>query len=177
MDIMIREAVEDDYEELMELFAAGTDIHHAGEPGIIAPSSERVMPKEYISRVISGLNSGLLVAERVEADGTGGGVVGFVQLMLHSMEDQQGIVLRHYALLTDIEVGEEYRGHGIGHKLMAAAEAWAVEHGASQVELTVWEFNVRARALYEELGYRVIYRQMLKVLSPESLGQGDRVIP
>lgn len=46
------------------------------------------------------------------------------------------------------------RGRGVGTALLAAAEAWARDHGVSKIELHVFPHNVPAIALYESLGYR-----------------------
>jgi len=59
-------------------------------------------------------------------------------------------------------VAEGWRSQGIGHALMQQAETWAKERGITEVELSVWEFNQRALALYEKLGYRTKRRYMSK---------------
>jgi ribosomal protein S18 acetylase RimI-like enzyme len=43
---------------------------------------------------------------------------------------------------------------------MERAHLWAAAQGASEVELTVYEFNEPARAFYENLGYETRSRQM-----------------
>jgi RimJ/RimL family protein N-acetyltransferase len=48
-----------------------------------------------------------------------------------------------------------YRGRGIGNMLMRAALARAKEFGLTRVELTVREDNLRAKALYEKVGFKV----------------------
>jgi RimJ/RimL family protein N-acetyltransferase len=46
-----------------------------------------------------------------------------------------------------------YRGQGIGARLMETAIALAWQRGLSRIELTVREDNLRAKALYERLGF------------------------
>jgi ribosomal protein S18 acetylase RimI-like enzyme len=41
----------------------------------------------------------------------------------------------------------------VGRALMAKAEDWAREHGYGWLTLSVFGQNVRARELYERLGY------------------------
>ena len=159
-EITIRRATGDDYEALKELFAHGANMHHAAEPGIIGPSSERPISRDFIERFAQGRDTTLLVAE-LAGDRT---VVGFAQLVVEDTGERPGLMPRRYVLILDIEVAEAYRGQGIGHKLLAASEEWARTKGATQMELSVWDFNDRARALYESLGYRTTYRQMLKEL-------------
>jgi diamine N-acetyltransferase len=159
-EIIIRQATGDDYETLSELFAHGADMHHAAEPGIIGPSSDRPISRELIERFAQGRDTTLLVAELADEQT----VVGFAQLVVEDTGERPGLMRRRYVLVIDVEVLEAHRGQGIGHKLMAASEEWARARGATQMELSVWDFNDRARALYESLGYRTTYRQMLKEL-------------
>ncbi len=48
--------------------------------------------------------------------------------------------------------------------LMAEAHNWANARGATEIELTVWDFNSAATALYESLGYRTTRRIMRRRL-------------
>ena len=169
-DITIRPATEADYEELKELFAQGADIHHAGEPGIIGGSSERPVTSRWFSRLLRNPANGVLVAELPDAQPGGWRIAGFTHLVFQDVTGIPGLVPRRYVLVVDIEVRPSAQGRGIGHRLMSATEAWATSRGATQIELSVWEFNSRARALYEELGYRTIYRQLLKEISPPTTG-------
>jgi GNAT superfamily N-acetyltransferase len=52
-------------------------------------------------------------------------------------------------------VAPEARGAGVGRALLEAAEAWAVEHGASECELMVTDRAPAARRLYERAGFLV----------------------
>src|SRR3546814_17417461 len=46
-------------------------------------------------------------------------------------------------------------GCGIGSRLVAALEAWARDRGKTRLSLRVMGHNLRARGLYERLGFRV----------------------
>jgi ribosomal protein S18 acetylase RimI-like enzyme len=48
--------------------------------------------------------------------------------------------------------------------LMNTMEAWAVEEGATAIQLIVYEFNEAAIALYERLGYQTLSRRLSKEL-------------
>lgn len=69
----------------------------------------------------------------------------------------------------------EYRGQGIGHKLMALAEQLARESGAEAVSLIVAEENASAMALYRKLAYQVIERRKI-VQYPGCRHSGDWVL-
>lgn len=50
-------------------------------------------------------------------------------------------------------VADGHRGHGVGHALMEAGIEWARAAGAHKVDLDLWPWNHRARALYERFGF------------------------
>ncbi|BCJ94028.1 N-acetyltransferase [Anaerocolumna cellulosilytica] len=50
----------------------------------------------------------------------------------------------------------ESRGYGIGSKLIAHVEAYAIQHGFQRISLTVKKDNEKARKLYEKLGYQIV---------------------
>ena len=53
----------------------------------------------------------------------------------------------------------EYRGSGIGSKVMAIADEQAKEKSLSKLNLVVFEQNKGARSLYERLGYKEVARE------------------
>jgi ribosomal protein S18 acetylase RimI-like enzyme len=53
-----------------------------------------------------------------------------------------------------LQVSEDQRGQGIGTALMELAEAIARDRGVPSIGVAVADENVRARQLYERLGYR-----------------------
>jgi len=82
----------------------------------------------------------------------------------------------HVHTATDFFTGEEHghvsdvvtapgeEGRGVGRALMAAGEEWSRARGHRLLTLNVFEENVRARALYERLGYAADTTKMIKVI-------------
>ena len=58
-----------------------------------------------------------------------------------------------YLELTCIHVSEEYRGRGIGRKLMDNAKRWAREAGAERLYISAHS-AVESQAFYDAMGYR-----------------------
>ena len=56
--------------------------------------------------------------------------------------------------IHDLAVLPGLRGRGIGHALLAAAEAAAISSGCCKLTLEVQEDNSPARGLYERFGFR-----------------------
>ncbi|MHB9287121.1 ribosomal protein S18-alanine N-acetyltransferase [Halobacteriales archaeon Cl-PHB] len=75
------------------------------------------------------------------------GVVGYV---VADTVPNHGRPLGH---VKDIAVHEEYRGEGIGRRLLRRALAVLEARGVASVKLEVRETNEPARALYEDVGF------------------------
>lgn len=60
-----------------------------------------------------------------------------------------------YIYLDDFSVSEQYRGRGIGTRLIREAEAYAKELGIGRIVFHVEKRNGSAFRLYERLGYTV----------------------
>jgi ribosomal protein S18 acetylase RimI-like enzyme len=58
--------------------------------------------------------------------------------------------------IETLAVAAEVRGQGIGTRLLTEAERYAREHGYAVLSLDVVDTNLRARQLYERLGFREI---------------------
>ncbi|MBQ2061931.1 MAG: GNAT family N-acetyltransferase [Oscillospiraceae bacterium] len=60
-----------------------------------------------------------------------------------------------YIYLDDFSVSEQYRGRGIGTRLIREAEAYAKELGIRHIVFHIEKRNRSAFRLYERLGYTV----------------------
>lgn len=58
------------------------------------------------------------------------------------------------ALVEDVTVLPTYQGKGIGKQLLAAISAWAVNQGASRVQLLADRNNTPALAFYQKIGFQ-----------------------
>lgn len=66
-----------------------------------------------------------------------------------------GLSVRLRGGLADLgmQVDSAWRGQGVGSALMEACIAWAVEHGAHKITLSLWPHNKAALALYRKYGF------------------------
>ena len=76
-------------------------------------------------------------------------LVGFVQLYPAFSSVRMGAIW----ILNDLYVQRDWRGQGVGHRLMEEARILAVQNGCIALELATEKTNTRARRLYEKLGY------------------------
>ena len=89
----------------------------------------------------------------------GGRTVGFGVTAKTFSREAGGKVL----WLEELYILEECRGRGLGREYFSFIENYAREHGFARIRLEVEPENVRARSLYERLGYRPLgYLQMTK---------------
>ena len=71
------------------------------------------------------------------------------------------------AHLEVLAVAQEVEGRGVGKALVTAAESKARELGAETMTLHVFGVNVRARGMYERLGYDGELLRYIKELRPK----------
>jgi ribosomal protein S18 acetylase RimI-like enzyme len=154
VNIVIRVAIAQDYDDLCALFDEGDELHRDNLPQRFHEPTGPVRDKEYILGLIANENVGLFAAE------TEGQLVGFAHVVIRDSPPISIFVPRRYAYVENLVVKEGFRRAGIGRALMSEAHDWAIARGASSVELNVYEFNVPAIAFYQELGYQTISRQM-----------------
>ena len=82
-------------------------------------------------------------------------VVGWVHVCIPA-----DLVKTDVADIWGLVVSSAHRGCGIGRTLMAAAEAWAIEHECRQVRLRSGSHRHEAHAFYQRLGYAVEKSQL-----------------
>lgn len=68
------------------------------------------------------------------------------------------------AYISDIAVDSAFEGQGVGRILLDKAEAWAREQGCSLLTLYVFSNNLRARRVYEKLGFNEEVTKYVKPL-------------
>jgi len=158
MGVVIREARITALGALVRLLHESDEFHHQGAPTHIRTSDEPLRAEAYVRHLLNEDNGTIMVAEE------DGGVVGLVHLAFYAQRREPTTAARSYADIGDIVVTDARRRSGVGRLLMDAAGAWARERGALDIELSVWEFNEGARALYESLGYHTARRTMSKQL-------------
>jgi GNAT superfamily N-acetyltransferase len=100
------------------------------------------------------------------AEDKAGRVFGFAYLETH----QDYFTGRFHAHVSILVVAGTAEGRGVGQALLAAAEAWDRERGDPFITLNVFAQNVRARALYERLGYGAETLRYVKPLDSADAG-------
>jgi GNAT superfamily N-acetyltransferase len=94
-------------------------------------------------------------------------VVGFA-LFFHNFSTFLG---RPGLYLEDLFVKPEWRGRGIGQRLLVYLAALAVDRGCGRMEWTVLDWNEPALRFYERMGARVMKEWKLCRLTGDSLAR------
>lgn len=92
----------------------------------------------------------LIVAGDVYVARVGGRVVGFVSVHVETGAYDQDATR---GVVDNVYVRPEFRGRGVGLRLLDAAETALVEDGASVLAISALADNDGARRLYESRGY------------------------
>ena len=156
--MIVRGAAPYDYEALCVVIREIDDYHQVALPHFFRRNPGEARPLSWLMDILANPEMTLLVAEK------DGELIGFLWGMLRAAPDTPFHMPRRWLLVDMLGVSEAYRGQGVGRALMEQAEAWAKAQGVSEVELSVWEFNQGAQAMYEKLGYTTTVRRMWKSL-------------
>jgi GNAT superfamily N-acetyltransferase len=121
-----------------------------GYPSSAAQIQER-MAQQYIAAT-----DAVFVAEMA------GKVVGLLTFHCTPLIHADGFLGR----ITSMVVATDYRRHGVGKRLIDAAEEFAWSHGCERIEVTSGDHRADAHAFYESVGFRVDCRRFLKSRTP-----------
>lgn len=142
--IVIRPAVIEDIESLIclleTLFSVEEDF-----------AIDRTRQRRGLEMMLNNGRGRVIVAETSPtAEAADGTVVGMCsgQLTISTAEGGPAV------LIEDVVVLEDWRGQGIGERLMAGITAWARENEAARLQLLADRDNVPALDFYKYLGWQ-----------------------
>ena len=147
MNIIIREAMNDDKQQIAEVFAFENRLHSELQPEIFAtvePSD--ILGESWFEDVLTSESSSIFVAE---AEGLIVGLIYYSIILMDNPIYQINGLIR----VQEMVVVEEYKGRGVGRSLMDHVEQVARKSGIYHITLQVWENNVKAIRFYEQLGF------------------------
>ncbi|WP_223069263.1 GNAT family N-acetyltransferase [Paenibacillus caui] len=113
---------------------------------LLEPGERTTTLKQQEERIASILASRASMIFVAEAEGN---IVGYLGAF-----DSDENRIRH-SLYIVVGILQQYGGRGIGTRLFAELDGWAVEHDIHRLELTVMAHNERAVALYKKAGFEI----------------------
>ena len=156
--VQIRGARDDDFEAMAAVLAAASEVDGA----------DTILSAEQLRVGIGGF-PGLALDEQVHVAMAANRLIGYAFGVIDGQDGPDGRTLWH-----DGRVLPDWRGHGIGRRLLAAAQASARRHGdrrfgtapgGSHFRTSVPEHSATARRLLEHDGYAVV-RYMVAMVRP-----------
>ena len=154
MNINIRDAIEQDYEPLIDLFDLVDTLHRDNLPTIFQKPSGPARDQDFFQSLLIDQETALFIAE-IENE-----ITGFILAISRETPPIPVFIPARLVLVTDIAVKKEFRRRGIGRLLVNKVHKWAETRGASAVELTVYAFNQTALDFYKTIGYETINLRM-----------------
>lgn len=122
-------------------------MHAAAHPDVFKPGSAGTFAPDVIRERMATPGHEFLVALSEER------VVGYAYLIATREPESPWRYASSVLTIDQMAVTESLRGRGAGTALLDAARARAVAVGATEMRLSVWAFNERARTLYERYGF------------------------
>ena len=158
--IAIRRATEPDINALIKLYEEFHLFHVEGVPDRLrtpesATPEEDAELKETLSKILQREDATIFVAL------LGNLVVGLAEVYLREDESHPLLVPHLHGHLQSLIVSASVRKRGLRKLLMEAAQQWAKDKGATEMQLDYWEFEAGPLHFYEHLGYRTLKRQMV----------------
>lgn len=147
----IRAATVEDVQALTDVYLSSARHHAALDPGLYHVP-DRAAVASHLIEALSAEEPERALRLVAEVDGI---VAGSADVAIRS-PGPESMLRPERAAAVGVAVLDDWRGQGIGSRLMEAAEGWAREHGASLVLLDASVANLEARRFYEERhGYRL----------------------
>jgi len=141
--VTIRKATEKDIPAVVELWEEHQEYHVECDAYFERSKDAKSGFREYLEGNLEGL--GLFVAEVNERK------VGFV---LGEVDRRPPcFAKREYGMIDDLGVTEEWRGRGIGHRLVERMMVWFEEQGIDRIEARVLVTNPLASTFWEKMGF------------------------
>jgi ribosomal protein S18 acetylase RimI-like enzyme len=157
-DLVIRRATHADMPSLGRLGALLVQQHHEFDPRRFLAASPRTAHHygEFLGSQLDDPDVLVLVAEQ------DGRVIGYT---FAAMEGYDYKSLRGpAALLHDVLVDPDHRGHGVGRQLLDETLSMMQAKGARQIVLSTAERNESAQRLFARMGFRPTMIEMTREL-------------
>jgi ribosomal protein S18 acetylase RimI-like enzyme len=145
----------EDWESVGDMFDELDAFHRDRLPWLFQRPHQSPRDRSYFENILGDDRSTIFVA-------VDGKVIGFVHVRMIGTPDFPLFRPQARGLVDAIFVAPEYRGRGVAAALMRSAESWAVERGATGMDLSVHEFNEKAREAFTAMGYSTLTRRMSK---------------
>jgi len=155
--ITMREAIEDDFDRLMELKLLAKEEEFRLSATLRPPSETREHYARYLRQDLADENRAVFIAEE------GGQIAGVILAKTICVLPIHRLPTRGY--MSNLYVRESFRKRGIGEKLVRCGLTWLTERGVPLVSVEIHTANPASLALHRKLGFEDHTVKMTRRLS------------
>jgi ribosomal protein S18 acetylase RimI-like enzyme len=155
----IQPAVIADYDQLCATWEIGDALHRDAVPYMFRVSDQPPKSRGDVEALIAGPLSTILVAV------SGANILGLMTLLEKRVTPNAIAAERRYVEVDNMVVMPSVQRQGIGSAFLQAAADWAQARGISSLELSVYDFNDGAQALYRGAGFAPVLTRMRRKIS------------
>ena len=159
MDVpLLRDATTDDLAAINELAEVMDSLHRENLPDRFRRAEGLNRSRAHVESLICDENTFLRVAE------LDGRVVGLINAGLDMTPDIPVKRRRRFLKIRGVVVRPDCRRMGVARELFRGACEWARNRGATEVQLTVYEFNDTAAAFWLKQDFTCLSRRLVRSL-------------
>ncbi|WP_026487432.1 GNAT family N-acetyltransferase [Caldanaerobius polysaccharolyticus] len=155
MNLVIREAISDDYYDINNLAREVHKLHVKNRPDVFMDMDNPLL-KEHFDDLLHTDNAKLFVVENTNNKE----LVAYSMIKIMVTQSIPVLVPKRFAFIDEFCVKSSYRNKGIGRLLFQHIVNYAKSERVSSLQLAVWEFNKDAIKFYETMGMTTRYRRM-----------------
>lgn len=152
--VMIRPAVVGEERRLAELNAIVQEMHREVAPEWFK-TPDLDATTAYFGELLGSASAHVFVADVADE------IQGYVLIRVRELPDTGLTYGGTVVELDQISVAPSARGTGLASALIQRVKELARDVGADRLQLTVWEFNRHARAVFEHAGFTTAVHRMV----------------
>lgn len=145
MNFAVRPMQKSDYRQVSAIFSSVHALHQENRPDIYR-RMETPLSEAYFEEMCANPDGIALCAVCGEQ------IAGVAYTYIKKPSGNPVVLPRVTAFMDDLAVHPDFRGRGVGKKLLEETRRLARERGACSLELMVWAFNHNAIEFYEHAG-------------------------
>lgn len=151
MEIII--ANEQHLDDLVSLNIEVQKLHVGFEPMVFKePDREEI--KTFFREILADENRKICICLDDERP------IGYISLQISDHEGHAFCHPQNWIYIDQIGVTNQFRGKGVGKKLIEAAKDYARKHNINRIMLDVWSVNKNAKAFFEKQGFATFIERM-----------------
>lgn len=153
MEIIIREASNNDYNQIHKLVKEVHKLHAIARPEDYKNCENPLEENIYLS-MLNDIKIKIFVAELAKSE-----IVGYTVLKKLEIKQHPIMVDKKILHMDDLCVSNKYRRKGVGKRLYNKAKEYCKDIYFDKLELNVWKFNEDAIRFYEALGMKEKFKR------------------